>query len=374
MFKTLHTLRVYVLSLLLLGGIAMCQESIKTLDTVFYETSFNGSWGRDMPLEQVLQVLARVVGYEAVVSGVTGITVNPPLVISSSGGLVDIYASLYNLCAYNQDNFLVIQPSSGTCQRNNELLPNPVVVAAGVNVAESVGSGLSTTSQDVSVTSEPFEPKQSYKLTFTVLLLNQQKAVSLGIDWQNFISTASELVLGYKYISSGYFPRPEFEKLLSFLEQEGVSSRRDDLDLYTFDGQEVTYNRGGSLNVSLVSAGQENIDKSLQYGLIVTVTPEMQDDNILLKYSYSDIDTGSIQDASLINLASITTSSSIYIPCDSSTVLTSFTSKRDDIQGSGLPAFSEIPLAGFLAGQASQTIQKNAYIVGLSVVCLDGDL
>ena len=357
----------------------------------------------EMPLDYVLFVITRSDEYDVtlVTRDLSDIIVTVPSNITSVGELITVYARLYNLCAYTESTILAVFPriedkpcyegsvselDSGNTDVSLQLEPtndlDNLEPAFAETSEDNQGSVQSQTSEpllgelqpnssEAEGTAKADASKGTYRIRFTVAQINEQKAASLGINWNGeAFQTVAQLVLGSQYIFSGYFPQPDFDKLFSFLEREGVAIREDSLELFAVDGEGVAYNRGGSLNVQLVSGGAENIHASFQYGLTVNVTVTRLDNDVLqFNYEYADVNPGNTSDPTFINLANTSTSSSAIVKCGSTVVISSLFTRRDEGQGEGLPQLSRVPALGYVAGSGTDSQSRSSYIIAVTVNC-----
>jgi hypothetical protein len=357
----------------------------------------------ELPLDYVLFVITRSDEYDVtlITRDLSDIIVTVPNNITSVGELILVYAQLYNLCAYSQSTILAVFPrtegepcyegNAGELDSGNTALslqpelvdnvPNtgPALAQAqeqdngtvSTEASEPLLDGLQPDSSEATGASETGASKGTYRIRFTVAQINEQKAASLGINWNGeAFQTVAQLVLGSQYIFSGYFPQPDFDKLFDFLEREGVAMREDSLELFAVDGEGVSYNRGGSLNVQLVSGGAENIQTSFQYGLTVNVTvTRLENDTLLFNYDYADVDPGNTSDPTFINLANTSTSSSAIVKCGSTVIISSLFTRREEGQGEGLPQFSRVPALGYVGGTGTDSQNRSSYIIAVTVNC-----
>lgn len=357
----------------------------------------------EMPLDTALFMLVNGVSndFTVITRDVSDITILLPNYVPSVGEFIAAIVRVYNLCASVDASIIAVFPrdANESCNEGTVSVVDSgdSVDLFGVQLRDNVDSNESSLAQgenedgsilptesleslldelqhnpsETASTTQTDASKGTYRIRFTIAQINEQKAASLGINWNGeAFQTVAQLVLGSQYIFSGYFPQPDFDKLFSFLEREGVAIRDDSLELFAVDGEGVAYNRGGSLNVQLVSGGAENIQASFQYGLTVNVTvTRLENDTLLFNYDYADVDPGNTSDPTFINLANTSTSSSAIVKCGSTVIISSLFTRRDEGQGEGLPQLSRVPALGYLAGSGTDSQNRSSYIIAVTVNC-----
>lgn len=204
-------------------------------------------------------------------------------------------------------------------------------------------------------------------LRLRVVQIDERRAFELGINWRGGVfSTASAILGAGQLIAGGVIPGATFDRIVSFLETEGVALRLEDVSLATITGVPVAFNRGGSLNVTL--ARETSVERSYQYGLGLTVTPRREGDVFVLAYSFDDSSPGTTT-AELIELAATTSRGSVIAGCGQTVVLASSVSMRDVGEGGGLPVLASVPGVGYLAGSRSDRVTLGSFVITLEPLC-----
>lgn len=210
---------------------------------------------------------------------------------------------------------------------------------------------------------------EAVRYRLRVMQLDESRAASLGIDWAGrAFETASLLAGGWLVAKTGMIPSPQLDEVIVFLEREGVAMRLEDLELGGVLGRPVTFNRGGSINVSLPSEGG-GIQRTYSYGLQVTVTGHREGDGLLLDYVVTDSNPSNVTDPMNVQLTSTDTRAAVLAECGQSVVLASLYSERDEGQGAALPVAGRVPALGYLGGVGSDSLGRVAVVLTLDVAC-----
>lgn len=319
--------------------------------------------GVPMPLVTALQAAAVAADVELVVADVPSADVYLPSLADDWRTVLVQLASVHGLTVCELGPRTLLVSASEHARRlcgeaagelvQEEHAGEPDVIAEPVVVDEAEAVPLAETVR--------------YRLR--IVQLDETRAASLGIDWAGrAFETASLLAGGVALVELGFMPSPALDDVLIFLEREGIATRLEDLELGGILGRPVTFDRGGSINVSLPSEGG-GIQRSFTYGLQVTVTGERHGDGLLLEYVISDSNPSNVADPENIQLTATSTRSVTRAGCGESVVLASLYSARDEGQGSALPVIGRVPGVGYLGGVGTDTIGRVAVVVTLDVMC-----
>lgn len=212
-------------------------------------------------------------------------------------------------------------------------------------------------------------PLEAVRYRLRVVQLDETRAASLGIDWAGrAFETASLLAGGWLVAKTGMIPSPQLDDVIVFLEREGVAMRLEDLELGGVLGRPVTFNRGGSINVSLPSEGG-GIQRTYSYGLQVTVTGHREGGGLLLDYVVTDSNPSNVTDPMNVQLTSTDTRAAVLAECGQSVVLASLYSERDEGQGAALPVVGRVAALGYFGGVGSDSLGRVAVVLTLDVLC-----
>lgn len=261
---------------------------------------------------------------------------------------------------------IVVGPEGKVCHEN---VPARELVGAVVDSqhATAVEAAEAGSTPGAGVRQEEMEPR-ALRLRLRVVQIDERRATELGLNWRGGVfETAATLVGGSRLLVGGVFPPPVFDDLVQFLETEGVATRLEDVTLGTVEREEVVFNRGGTINVTL--ARETSIERSYQYGLGLRAVAEfMGEDRLLLRYTFDD-SAPTVQSVELIELAATNSSGAVAVECGETVVLASTVSNRNEGEGGGLPGASRVPVLGYMAGAGSDRVTLGSFVVTMEASC-----
>lgn len=320
--------------------------------------------GYPMPLVTALQAAAEAAEISLVVADVPNAEVYVPQVADDWREVLVQLAGAFGLhvCEIGSNTLLVTGSE------------HAAKVCAAEDAAEAVLSAVES-APAVEVVAPPAEvvtmaeELAGIRYRLRVVQVDETRAASLGIDWAGrAFETASLLAGGWLVAKTGMIPSPALDDVIVFLEREGVAMRLEDLELGGIIGWPVTFNRGGSINVSLPSEGG-GIQRTFTYGLQVTVTGDREGDGLVLRYVIRDSNPSNVSDPGNIQLTATDTESAVLSGCGQSVVLASLYSEREAGQGSALPVLGRVPGVGYLGGVGTDTTGRVAVVLTLDVMC-----
>jgi hypothetical protein len=213
------------------------------------------------------------------------------------------------------------------------------------------------------------ESRSRYAVRVYVVEVNDERATELGVDWRQLFDTANLLSANLSVMLAGYVGAAELDSVVSFFEREGLGRRLDDLTLFALAGEPVRFNRGGSINVSLVG-GEQVVQSSYQVGLTASLTVTPHADGVELAYEIADTSPSNVSDPSNIQLSSTSNSSRVVMACGGSSLLVALNSERITGAGEGLPVAARIPVAGYAFGSGTDAYRRSSVVVSAEVECL----
>ena len=311
------------------------------------------SYGESMPLITALQSAAMAAKVDLVVADVPMVDVYMPSTSTDWMAVVRGLAGAHGLqvCELSERGFLV----TGSPHWASVCDPVRVGTSGGAEGGRVGGSSA---------------PAGRLTYRVRVVQVDETRAAEMGISWdEGVFRTAGMLVAGVALVTDGYFPAPDFGRIVSFLESEGVGTRLEDVTLESVAGVPVSFNRGGSINVNLPASGGGSIQQSFAFGLGLDMTGVIEGDSVRLSYSLTDSSPSNVSDPTNVQLASTTSRGEAMIPCGHAAVIASIGSERTGGQGSGLPGISAVPVVGYAGGRAQVSGAFVSYVVTVDVEC-----
>jgi hypothetical protein len=284
------------------------------------------------------------------------------------GELFDTLARSQGLCSGLNNGVLVVYRAESGC---DDRLEPDVVNAAGEE-------GTVTPILDDVVLADPVsldsvkpvdELPKTLGYRFRVMQIDDSRAARLGIDWRALLTTANALAGSVPPVLAGFMASPDLDGFVSALESQGVATRLEDMRLEGVSGEPVSFNRGGSINVSLVGGGDATVSRTFQFGLGFTVTGLVVPGGVRVLYTFDDSSPSNVSDASNVQISSTSNQSSTILECGGSTLLAALSTERFSHDGAGLPGVSRVPVLGYAAGQSSDDQRRSMIAVTLEVSC-----
>lgn len=192
---------------------------------------------------------------------------------------------------------------------------------------------------------------------------------TVGVDWSSgLLSTVIGAAAGAAAGVLPSFVPSDLSRTVSALESRGLARKLDDVRLVLTDGSPTVFRSGGSLQLSLVGGGDTKIERTLQYGLTLNLTPTPEVDGSLSVAVNADLSSPvSVSNPQLLDLTTRAVQSSVTAAPGRGVVLAAFASTRDEGTVSGLPGLSSVPGVSVLAGRTSSTAARTTVIVTLEM-------
>lgn len=212
----------------------------------------------------------------------------------------------------------------------------------------------------------PVAPRR-YAVRLRLLELADNAASGGGVDWSKgllgqLLGAAASLAAG-----AGFNPGT-LTSTVSALEEKGLARKLDDVRLVLTEGRPTTFQSGGTLQLSLIGSGSAAIERNLQYGLSLSLTPAVQaDGSVAVDVSADLASPASVSNPALLDLARRNVQSSVLAQPGSGVVLASFQSIREEAAASGVPGAAAVPAVGWLAGRASSSTARSTVVVTLEL-------
>lgn len=320
--------------------------------------------GAAMPLPLYLESLGRQSGRSVVVlPGVSAAPVLHQFVRVPWRVAWDTVVSAHGLVSCLGSEVVVVGPPgaplSASCDAVGAPLPAPV--AAPAAPAAPVASG-----EVAGPVVGPVAPRR-YPVRLRLLELADNSGSAGGVDWSGGFLGQVLGVAASAATGLGFNPA-SLTSTVSALEQRGLARKLDDVRLMLTEGRSTSFQSGGTLQLSLIGAGSAAIERNLQYGLSLSMTPAVQaDGSVSIDVTADLASPASVSNPALLDLSRRNIQSSVLAAPGAGVVLAAFTSTRDEAAASGLPGAASVPGLGWLAGRASSSAARSTVVVTLEL-------
>ncbi len=176
-------------------------------------------------------------------------------------------------------------------------------------------------------------------------------AENLGIDLKaglgNFAATLLDGGLNFVFDAQKAISGLNIGATLDTLERQQLSRRVDDLNITATNNLPSSMQSGGTIYVLLPGA-EENIERVIEYGVRVTITPRIKaDGRITIEVSAQlDEPKGAVSNPNLLELTNRKVTTTVTVERGQTVLLGGLFSNRFNSTVTGVPILSDIPLIG----------------------------
>lgn len=213
-------------------------------------------------------------------------------------------------------------------------------------------------------------PVARHAVRVRILELADNASTSAGVDWsKGLLGTLLGAAAGYAAGVVPTFAPADLTRTVSALEARGLARKLDDVRLILTDGTPTAFRSGGNLQLNLLGAGDQKIERQVQYGLGLNLASQTEPDGSVSVVAAADLSSPvSVSNPQLLDLATRSINGAVTLRPGAGAVLAAFTSMRDEGDGSGLPGLNRVPVVGLLAGRSSSTATRTTVVVTLELV------
>jgi hypothetical protein len=348
----------------------------------FEDFSINGAWGSGVELCTFLGVVSNETNTSLLCdASVSEVFVTPGESLPSVVNYLRLLSVSFDFCYFVDSGFLVVASNaSALCvdspggvdgfSLGGDSVAPPLGMVSGSasqDVLSSSDEGLLEATQESAEASPDTEP---VAVRLRVIEIGENSGLQLGTQWSTQILSdllsfaVGDVYAPYRLLTS------DLADAVRLVESSGAGRKLDDILLNGIIGVPLSFQAGGTVNVNLVGAGEQNISASYPYGLTVAITANRLDDGtITLDYSIDSSSTVSASDPSLINVASRGINSSVDLFCGEAAIIAAFRQDYSDNTGSGLPGLGSLPVVGYAFAVDTFTATKTTLLVSLEVAC-----
>ncbi|HSL96374.1 MAG TPA: secretin N-terminal domain-containing protein, partial [Thermoleophilia bacterium] len=200
------------------------------------------------------------------------------------------------------------------------------------------------------------EPQPQVNVQVRIQEITRRSALDLGIDWSTGLGnfTANILSGGLRFIfdTTQVISSLNVRAVLDALETQGLSRRVDDSNITVLNNGQGTIQSGGQIFITLPGS-QENIERTIPYGVQVDVTPRITaDGRITLEVSAKVEDVlSTTNDPTFLNLSTRNLTSTVTVEQGQTLLLGGLLQNSLAVTRQRLPIIGSIPVIGDLLGK-----------------------
>ena len=197
---------------------------------------------------------------------------------------------------------------------------------------------------------------------------------TLGLDWSAGLGNFTTKILGGSL--TGIFDATKslagfnVGATLNALEKQGVSKRVDDSNVTLDGGQpEAILKSGGELSINIVGNGTQKIEKTLPYGVQISLTNARVDPDGTIHVDVASKVTDFISaptEVALINTTNREARTSITLKSGQTALLGGLLTNKDKFNSTGVPFLSSIPLIGNLFKTENRETERTQILLVVS--------
>jgi type II secretory pathway component GspD/PulD (secretin) len=240
---------------------------------------------------------------------------------SEEGGLQGSGNLRYSVVAYDPTNTVVVRATPSLLDQVSQLIPSLDSAQPQVNVQVRI--------QEISTSA----------------------AEELGIDLKaglgNFAATLLDGGLNFIFDAQRAVSGLNIGATLDTLETQQLSRRVDDANITVANNLPGFIQSGGTIYV-LLPGVEENIERVIEYGVKITVTPRITADGRIAMQVEAQLDEpkGAVTNANLLELTNRKVTTTVTVEPGQTVLLGGLFSNRFNSTVSGVPILSSIPIIG----------------------------
>ncbi|MDF1524053.1 MAG: secretin N-terminal domain-containing protein [Trueperaceae bacterium] len=207
--------------------------------------------------------------------------------------------------------------------------------------------------------------------------ITRRSAIDLGIDWQTGFGNLTANVLGATGLNFIFDTTQVISSLnvlavMDALETQGLSRRVDDSNITVLNNGTGSLQSGGEIFITIAGAN-ENIERTIPYGVQVDVTPRITADGrvtLEIEASVDDV-LSTTNDPSFLNLSSQSVTTTVTVEPGETLLLGGLLQSSLNVTRTRIPIIGSIPLIGDLFGTTVTEEDATDLLIIVSALILD---
>jgi type IV pilus assembly protein PilQ len=265
---------------------------------------------------------------------------------ADAGGLQGSGNLRYSVVAYDPTNTVVVRATPALLEQVAQLIPSLDSAQPVVNVQVRI--------QEIS----------------------NEATEKLGIDWKaglgNFSTSILETGLNFIFDAQQAVSGLNIGATLDALERQNLSRRVNDANLTLLNNQSASLQSGGVYYITLPGA-EKNIERTIEFGVKITVTPRITNDGRIVLEVDATVDTpdSEVENVNFLKLSKQAIKSTVTVESGQTVLLGGLSGNSFRTTTNGVPILSRIPLIGSAFEQTETTKTNNELLLVVTADILD---
>lgn len=265
---------------------------------------------------------------------------------ADAGGLQGSGNLRYSVVAYDPTNTVVVRATPIILDQISQLIPSLDSAQPVVNVQVRIQE----------ITNEATE--------------------KLGIDWKaglgNFSTSILETGLNFIFDAQQAVSGLNIGATLDALERQNLARRVNDANLTVLNNQAAVIQSGGTYYITLPGA-EENIERTIEFGVKITVTPRITNDGRIVLEVDATVDTpdSEVENVNFLKLSKQAVKSTVTVESGQTVLLGGLFANAFRTTTNGVPLLSSIPLIGSAFEQTETTKSNTELLLVVTADILD---
>jgi type IV pilus assembly protein PilQ len=263
-----------------------------------------------------------------------------------AGGLQGTGNLRYSVVAYDPTNTVVVRATPTLLDQIAQLMPSLDSAQPVVNVQVRIQE----------ITNEASE--------------------QLGVDWKaglgNFTTSILETGLNFIFDAQQAVSGLNIGATLDAFERQNLSRRVNDANMTVLNNQPAVIQSGGTYYITLPGA-EENIERTIEFGVKITVTPRITNDGKIVLEVDATVDTpdSDFENVNFLKLSKQAVKSTVTVESGQTVLLGGLFANAFRTTTSGVPILSSIPLIGSAFEQTNTTKNNTELLLVVTADILD---
>ena len=188
--------------------------------------------------------------------------------------------------------------------------------------------------------------------------ITTEASEKLGVDWKaglgNFSTSILETGLNFIFDAQQAVSGLNIGATLDALERQNLSRRVNDANMTVLNNQPAQIQSGGTYYITLPGA-EDNIERTIEFGVKITVTPRIANDGRITLDVEATVDTpdSTLENVNFLKLSKQAVKSSVIVESGQTVLLGGLFANEFKTTTTGIPILSGIPIIGSAFNQTS---------------------